>query len=82
MDGGHADIAATSHLTMSDSGWERVRTQARVIVQLAKCEKVGIVAADAAAEELGGCPGDRYTDPLHATARDRVGDRSAQRTVA
>ncbi len=53
MDSGHAGIAATPHLTMSDSEWERARTQARVIARLAEHDKVGVVAADAAAEELG-----------------------------
>lgn len=53
MDSSHTDIAATPHLAMSDSDWERARTQARVIAQLAEYDKVGVVAADAAAEELG-----------------------------
>lgn len=53
MDSGHADIAATPHLTMSDSEWEQARTQAQVIARLAEHDKVGIDTADAAAEQLG-----------------------------
>lgn len=53
MDGDHPRIAATGHLTMPDAQWELARTRDRVIGRLAQRDRVGLVAADDAATELG-----------------------------
>lgn len=53
MDRNHADSDATLHPIMSGPGWQQAHTQARVIVRLPEHGKVGVVGADAAAEEQG-----------------------------
>lgn len=53
MDRNNADSDATLHPIMSGPGWQQAHTQARVIVRLPEHGKVGVVGADAAAEEQG-----------------------------
>ena len=46
-------IPSPGHLTMSDAQWERAQLRADVIGSLAKRDRVGVAAADDAADELG-----------------------------
>lgn len=46
-------IPSTEHLSMSDAQWERAQLRADVIGSLAKRDRVGVAAADDAADELG-----------------------------